>query len=91
MASLDDIREKAEAAIDQAKPFVEGAMDAGAKFAENADTWARGDHPHAEGAFAAVSDAASGAVDAVAAGADAAYGFIKDRVEEASGKDIDGD
>lgn len=91
MASLDDIREKAEAAIDQAKPFVEGAMSAGAEFAERADEWARGEHPHAEGAFETVSGAAAGAVDAMANGANAAFEFIKDRVEEASGKDVDGD
>ena len=91
MAVLDDIREKAEAAMDQAKPFVDGAVKAGADFAEKADEWARSEHPHAEGAFEAVSGAASGAIDAMTDGANAAFEFIKDRVEEVSGKDVDGD
>ena len=91
MASLDEIREKAGAAIDQARPFVEGAMDAGAELVNRADAWASGEHPVADGAFNAVGGAASGAVDAMADGANAAYEFIKDRVEEVSGKDVDGD
>lgn len=91
MASMDDIREKAEAAIDQAKPLVEGAVNAGAQFAQKADEWARSDRPAAETAFEAVSGAATGAVDLLADGANAAFEFIKDRVEEVSGKDLDGD
>ena len=91
MASLDDIRQKAEAAIDQAKPFVEGAINAGAQFAEKADEWASGERPGFEGAFKAAGAVAAGAVDALADGANVAYEFVKDKVEEATGKDIDGD
>ncbi len=91
MSSLDDLRQKAEAAIDQAKPLVEGAMNAGAQFAEKADEWASAEHPGIEGALDAASGVAAGAVDLMADGANAAYEFIKDRVEEASGKDVDGD
>ena len=95
MASMDDIRDKAEAAIDQAKPVVDGAKDATAKFAENAEAWASGEHPKADKAFEAVSGAvggvASGAVDAMANGANAAFEFIKDRAEELTGKDVDDD
>ena len=91
MTSLDDFREKAEAAIDQAKPFIEGAANASAQFAEKADEWASEERPGVEGAFEAAGGAASGAIDVLAGGANAAYEFIKDRVEEVSGKDIDGD
>ena len=92
---MDDLREKAEAAINQAKPLVEGAansaMNAGAEFAEKANEWASNERPGLDGAFEAAGSAASGAVDALADGANAAYEFIKDRVEEASKKDLDGD
>lgn len=91
MAGLDDLQEKLGAAIDQAKPLVEGAMNAGAQFAENADEWASGEHPVAEKAFEAASGATAGAVDLLADGANAAFEFIKDRVEEVSRIDIDGD
>jgi len=91
MAPLDDFKEKAEAAIDQAKPFVEGAINAGAQFAEKADEWASSERPAVEGAFDAAGGAAAGAVDKLADGANAAYEFIKDRLEEVSGKDIDKD
>lgn len=91
MASLDDFQEKVGAAIDQAKPFVEGAVNAGAKFAEKADEWASGAHPVADKTFEAASNAAAGMVDRLADGANIAYEFVKDKVEEVSGKDIDGD
>ena len=91
MTSLDDIREKAEAAIEQAKPFVEGAVNASAKFAEKADEWASTERPGLDGAVEGAGTAASGAVDLLANGANAAYEFIKDRVEEASRMDLDGD
>ena len=88
MASLDEIQKMAEGALSQAKPFVEGAMSAGAEFAEKADAWTRGDRPEVEKTFEAVGGMASSAIDAMADGANAAYEFIKDRVEEASGTDI---
>lgn len=91
MASLDNLREKAEAAIEQAKPFVEGAVNAGAQLAEKADEWASNERPVIEGAFETAGDAASGAVEKLADGANVAYEFVKDRLEEVSGKDIDGD
>lgn len=91
MAPLDDFQEKIGAAIDQAKPLVEGAINAGAQLAEKADKWAGGEHPGVEGAYGAAGDVAAGAVDMLADGANAAYEFIKDRIEEATGTDIDGD
>ena len=56
MTSLDDIREKAEAAIEQAKPFVEGAVNASAKFAEKADEWASTERPGLDGAVEGAGD-----------------------------------
>ena len=91
MASLDDFQEKVGAAIEQAKPFVEGAINAGAQFAEKADEWASSDRPGVEGAFEAAGGVAAGAVEKLADGANVAYEFIKDRVEEVSRQDIDGD
>lgn len=91
MASLDDFQEKVGAAIDQAKPFVEGAIKAGAQFAEKADELTSGEIPGAADAIEAAGGVASSAVDKLADGANVAYEFIKDRLEEVSGKDIDGD
>lgn len=91
MTSLDDFREKAEAAIEQAKPIVEGVVNASAQFAEKADEWASVDRPGLDGAVEGAGAAAGGAVDLLANGANAAYEFIKDRVEEASRMDLDGD
>ena len=91
MAPLDDFKEKVEAAIDQAKPFVEGAMSAGEQIAAKADEWASSERPGLEGAFEAAGGAASGAVDLIADGANAVYEFIKDKAEELSGQDVDGD
>lgn len=95
MASFDEIKAKATAAIDQAAPVVEGAVSAGkekvGEFAERADDWASGEHPHADKAFEAVSGVAEGAVNKVADGANVAYEFLKDKAEQATGKDVDGD
>ena len=66
-------------------------MNASAKFAEKADEWASTERPGLDGAVEGAGTAASGAVDLLANGANAAYEFIKDRVEEASRMDLDGD
>ena len=95
MASFDEIKEKAAAAIDRARPVVEGAVNAGmekaAELTEKADEWANSGHPEVEKAYEAAGGAAQGAIDAVADGANAAYEFIKNKAEELSGKDVDGD
>lgn len=95
MASFDEIKDKAASAFEQAKPVVEGAVEAGkekaVELAEKADEWASGDHPGADKAFETVGNVTEGAVNKIADGANAAYEFIKDKAEEASGKDIDGD
>ena len=95
MASFDEIQDKAAAAIDQAKPVVEGAIAAGKQKAgelvEKTNEWANAEHPGADKAFEAISGVAGGAVNKVADGANAAYEFVKNRAEEVSGKDVDGD
>lgn len=96
---LDEIIGKAADAIDKAKPVVEGAISAGAdkagELAEKADNWASGEHPHVDKAYNALSNAlgnvTDGAVNAVADGANVAYEFVKNKAEEVSRKDIDGD
>ena len=102
MASFDEIKDTigkaaqgAQEAYEQAKPAVEGAVAAGkekaAEFAEKADEWARQPHPEADKALEAVGTTAQGAIDAAAKGAEVAYEAIKNTIEEASGKDLDGD
>ena len=95
MAPLDEIIGKAAGAIDKAKPVVEGAISAGAnkagELAEKADNWASGEHPNADKVYNALGEVADGAVNAVADGANVAYEFVKNKAEEVSRKDIDGD
>lgn len=99
MASEDNFAGKtaksAGEAFSKAKPAVEGAMAAGArgaaKFAKGASDWASGDHPVMEGAYDAVGKAGEGILNVFSGATNAVYEFLKDRVEDASGKDLDAD
>ena len=95
MASFDEIKDKAAAAFDQAKPVVEGAVATGkekaAELVDAANEWASAERPGADKAVEVMGVVAEGAVDKMADGANAAYELMKDAAERASGKDIDGD
>ena len=84
MPTFDEVKEQAGKAA--------GAVaDTAYNLAEKASDWTSEPHPGADKAFDAVSGAAGGAVDKIADGANAAYEFIKNKAEEASGIDTDGD
>lgn len=84
MASFDEIKEQAGNVANMAK-------DKALEFAEAAGEWAEKDRPEIDKAFESAGEAAKGAVDKVADGASIIYEAIKNKAEEASGMDVDGD
>lgn len=84
MASFDEIKEQAENVAGMAK-------DKALEFAEAAGEWAEKERPEMDKALETAGDVAKSAVDAVADGANAVYEAIKNKAEEASGLDVDGD
>ena len=58
---------------------------------EAAGEWASKPRPEMDKALETAGEVANGAIDAVAQGAETVYEAIKNKAEEASGKDIDGD
>lgn len=64
---------------------------AGAQFAEKAEERASDEHPNAEGARKDAGDAAVRVVDTIIDSANAAIEFVKDRIEEVTHMDINGD
>ena len=84
MASFDEIKQQAEKVAGVAK-------EKATEFTEAASEWASQERPGLDKAFESVSGVAAGAVDKVAGGADAVYEALKNKAEEISGKDVDGD
>lgn len=84
MTSFDEIKQQAEKI---ANTVAEKAVEA----AEAASDWAGESRPAMDEALEKGGQAAEGAVDKIAKGFDSVYEVIKNKAEEATGMDVDGD
>ena len=84
MATLDDFKNQVSKTADFAKEKT-------AEFTEAANEWADKSRPGMDSALESAGNVAQGAIDKASQGLDAVYEVIKNKAEEATGRDVDGD